>query len=196
MLILCLLQTLHLRARTIFPLAITILHSSHMTLLNSLLRSCFHFLNIKLNVLQLSSAFCGSIIIFIHLFILSFHYLFTITNAWLLSMDISIFISYHCFLYRKQLIATCYFELCTSCSNRPSIFKPGAGCRLVHAWFLKIIVSVRTSVGVCVCLCVCVCVCRPPRLSITSGTMWHDTDPMRLIKKVLQLLYGNCSHYR
>ena len=105
-LILCLLQTLHLRAHTIFPLAITILHSSHMTLLNSLLRSCFHFLNIKLNVLQLSSVFCSSIIIFIHLFILSFHYLFTITNAWLLSMDISIF--YQLPLFFVQKTTDCY----------------------------------------------------------------------------------------
>ena len=57
-----------------------------------------------------------------------------------------------------------------------------------RAWFLKI-VSVRMSV------CVCVCVCPPLRLLITSGVMWHDMDPMRLVKQVLQLLYGNCSSY-
>ena len=35
-----------------------------------------------------------------------------------------------------------------------------AGCRPVHAWFLKI-VSLQTSICVCVCVCVClgVCVC-------------------------------------
>ena len=47
-----------------------------------------------------------------------------------------------------------------------------------HAWFLKI-VSVRTSVWVFVC--------PPPRLLITSGMMWRDMDPMRLVKQVLQL---------
>ena len=61
--------------------------------------------------------------------------------------------------------------------------------RPAHGWFLKI-TSVQTSV------CVFVCVCLPLRLLITSGVMWHDIDPMRLVKQVLQLLYGNCSHYR
>ena len=37
------------------------------------------------------------------------------------------------------------------------------------------------------CLCVCVCVRPPLRLVITSGVMWRDMDPIRLIKKVLQL---------
>ena len=45
--------------------------------------------------------------------------------------------------------------------------------------------SVRTSVCVFVCV-VCVCVCPPPRLLITSGVMWHDEDPIRLVKQVLQ----------
>ena len=36
-------------------------------------------------------------------------------------------------------------------------------------------------------VCVCVCMCPPPRLVITSGVMWHDMDPMRLAKQVLQL---------
>ena len=40
-----------------------------------------------------------------------------------------------------------------------------------------------------------VCVCLPPRLSITSG-MWRDMNSIQLVKQVLQLLYGNCSHYR
>ena len=35
----------------------------------------------------------------------------------------------------------------------------------------------------CVCVCVCVCVCPPPRLLITSGVMWHDVDPLRLLNK-------------
>ena len=60
----------------------------------------------------------------------------------------------------------------------------------VHAWFLKI-KPVRI-----VCMCVCVCVCPPPRLLITSDVMWHDIDSIRLVKQVLQLLYGNCSRYR
>ena len=76
--------------------------------------------------------------------------------------------------------------------------------RLVCTWFLKI-VSVQTSVCVCVysvcvfvCVCACVraCVCVPSRLLITSGMMWHYMDHIRLIKQVLQLLYGNCSRYR
>ena len=61
-----------------------------------------------------------------------------------------------------------------------------AGHRLVLTWFLKI-VSARTSY---------VCVCLPPGLLITSGMIWHDMDPMQLVKQVLQLLYGNCSCYR
>ena len=49
----------------------------------------------------------------------------------------------------------------------------------------------------CGCLYVCLCVCLPliMRLLITSGMMWHDMGPMQLVKQVLQLLYGNCSHY-
>ena len=42
-------------------------------------------------------------------------------------------------------------------------------------------------VCVCVCLYVCVCMCMPQRLLITSGVMWRDMDPMRLVKQVLQL---------
>ena len=29
---------------------------------------------------------------------------------------------------------------------------------------------------------VCLCVCPPPRLSITSGVMWCDIDPIRLVE--------------
>ena len=35
-------------------------------------------------------------------------------------------------------------------------------------------------------MCVCVCVFTL-RLLITSGVMWHDMDPIRLVKQVLQL---------
>ena len=35
-----------------------------------------------------------------------------------------------------------------------------------------------------------------PRHLITSGVMWHDMDPTRLVKQALQLLYSNCSRYR
>ena len=66
-----------------------------------------------------------------------------------------------------------------------------ASRRPARAWFLEI-VSVRKSV----CVCVCLCVCLPPRLLITSGVMWRDMDLIRLVKQVLQLLYGNCSRYR
>ena len=57
--------------------------------------------------------------------------------------------------------------------------------RPARAWFLEI-VPVRTSVCVCV---------SAPRLLITSGRMWRDMDPIRLVKQVLQSLYGNCSRY-
>ena len=66
-----------------------------------------------------------------------------------------------------------------------------ASLRPAHAWFLKIdpkwIVSMCVCVCVCVsvCLCVCVFVCPPPRLLITSGLMWHNMDPIQLVKQVL-----------
>ena len=28
---------------------------------------------------------------------------------------------------------------------------------------------------------------------MTSGVMWLDVDPIRLVKQIAQLLYGNCS---
>ena len=40
-------------------------------------------------------------------------------------------------------------------------------------------------VSMCVCVCVCLHVCPPPRLLITSGVMWRDIDPIRLVKQVL-----------
>ena len=64
------------------------------------------------------------------------------------------------------------------------------GRRLARAWFLKIdpvwIVGMR----------VCVCVYPRSSLLITSGVMWRDMDLICLVKQVLQLLYGNCGHYR
>ena len=42
-----------------------------------------------------------------------------------------------------------------------------------------------------VCVCVCVCVCLRPRLLITSGMMWRDMNFIRLVKQVLEMLYGN-----
>ena len=60
-----------------------------------------------------------------------------------------------------------------------------AGLRPARAWFLRI-AFVRELLCVCVCVCVrvCVCVfvCPPPRLSITSGVMWCDIDPIRLVE--------------
>ena len=72
-----------------------------------------------------------------------------------------------------------------------------------RAWFLKIdpvqiirmyvcvclcvcvCVYVFVCVFMCLCVCVCVCVCLPPRLLITNGMMWHDMNPIRLVKQVL-----------
>ena len=33
--------------------------------------------------------------------------------------------------------------------------------------------------------------CLSQRLLITSGVMWQDMDPIRLVKQARQLLYGN-----
>ena len=37
------------------------------------------------------------------------------------------------------------------------------------------------------------CVCPLPRLLITSGVMWRDMNPIRLVEQVSQLLYGDYS---
>ena len=47
------------------------------------------------------------------------------------------------------------------------------GRRPARAWFLSI-ASVRKLQYVCVCL--------PQRLLITSGMMWRDIDPIRLVE--------------
>ena len=53
-------------------------------------------------------------------------------------------------------------------------------------WFLKIdpvqIIGMHVRV--------CAFVCPSLRLLITSGVMWHDMNLIRLVKQVLQLLYG------
>ena len=67
------------------------------------------------------------------------------------------------------------------------IFKPGRRA----PGFLKLILC-----GSSVCVFVCVCVCPRPRLLITSGMIWSDMNLIRLVKQVLQLLYGNYSRCR
>ena len=62
-------------------------------------------------------------------------------------------------------------------THRPAACTPG---------FLKLILC-----GSSVCVCV-----SAPRLLVTSGAMWHDMDPIQLVKQVIKLLHGNCSHYR
>ena len=61
----------------------------------------------------------------------------------------------------------------------------------LNCFCVDICMFVHVCVCVCVCLRVCVCVCLPLRLLITSGVMWHDMNPIRLVKQVLQLLYNN-----
>ena len=46
-------------------------------------------------------------------------------------------------------------------------------------------------VGMHVCVCVCVCVSTPEAIN----NQWDDIDLVRLVKQILQLLYGNCRHY-
>ena len=44
-------------------------------------------------------------------------------------------------------------------------------------------------------ICMFVYVSTPLRLLITSGAMWRDMDPIRLVKLVLQLLLINHCFY-
>ena len=55
----------------------------------------------------------------------------------------------------------------------PFLNQARAGLWPPRAWFLRI-ASIRERV--------CVCLCLPPRLLITSGVMWCDIDPKRLVK--------------
>ena len=67
-------------------------------------------------------------------------------------------------------------------NSNGTVVKPGMP---VCGWFLKIDPVWIVSMCVCVFACVCVCVCPSPRLLITSGVMWSDMDPIRLVKQVL-----------
>ena len=40
-----------------------------------------------------------------------------------------------------------------------------------------------------------VCVWPPLGVLITCSMMWHDMDPVLLVKLVPQLLHGSCSQY-
>ena len=75
-----------------------------------------------------------------------------------------------------------------------AVFKPGkrqapsAGQRTPG--LLKLLLCGCLYVCLCVCVFVCVCmrVCPPLRLLITSGVMWHDMNPIPLVKQVLESL--------
>ena len=70
------------------------------------------------------------------------------------------------------------WEQCILASARTtqSIFKPGTpACGWRRApGFSKLF-----------CADVYICVCQPPRLLLTSGMMWHEMDPIQLVKQVL-----------
>ena len=68
-----------------------------------------------------------------------------------------------------------FYPLFLFYSHAVTIIKPGACRPAARAWFLRI-ASVREL------LYACLCVCPPPRLSITSGVMWCDIDPIRLVE--------------
>ena len=108
-LILYLLQTLHLSTLTIFlPLDITVSHSSHVTVLNSLPRSGFHFLNVST---WMYHGFLVSSVV-VPSFVLS-RCLFIIINARLLPPDVIIFDRLP--LLFVQITAR-YFECCKACN--------------------------------------------------------------------------------
>ena len=96
--------------------------------------------------------------------------------------------------YHSLEIISCLKCIVDSAEPLKFLNQACAGRKPAHAWFLKI-VSVQMSVCVCVCVFACACVCPPLRLLITGGVMWHDMNPIWLVKQVLQLLYGNCSWY-
>ena len=59
-----------------------------------------------------------------------------------------------------------------------------------RAWFLEI--DPVRIVGMRACVCMCVCVSAPEAIN----NQWCDIDLIWLVKKVPQLLYGDCSCYR
>ena len=87
---------------------------------------------------------------------------------------------------KADLLTTKYF-------NHYFLNQVSAGRRPALAWFSKILILCGRLYA---CVCVCSCVYPPTRLLITSGVIWRDMGHKRLVIKVLQLLYGNCSRYR
>ena len=61
-------------------------------------------------------------------------------------------------------------------AKKSPIFKSGARWPAAPG-FLELLLSANFSMCVCVCVCV-----SAPRLSITSGMMWCDIDPIRLVE--------------
>ena len=57
----------------------------------------------------------------------------------------------------------------------PFLNQAHADRRPACAWLIRI---ATVCEYVYACVCVFVCVCPPPRLSITSGVMWCDIDPI------------------
>ena len=56
-----------------------------------------------------------------------------------------------------------------------SYFKPGTCLPVAgEPAFLELLLSVN--------ICMLVCVCSPPRLLTTSGVIWCDIDPIRLVE--------------
>ena len=67
-------------------------------------------------------------------------------------------------------------------------------------WIVSMCVYVCVCLCVClsVCVCVCVCVCKCASIPKAINNWWRDVaryEPICLVLKVLQLLYGNCSQY-
>ena len=80
-----------------------------------------------------------------------------------------------CIILSSFLTFYCSNQSLYSFFNSYFLNQACAGQRPAHAWFLRI-ASVHE------CLYACVFVYPPPRLLITSGMMWCDIDPIRLVK--------------